>query len=154
MTLQLVLESLRRIAMVTPEYEGDNVGAVTDAQVTELLQQYPSLVAHKDYLEFLRMTGGAHIRNARFSLGVYGFGGYVVPSLNEELVVEDDRYFNFGDVLYEDNQLEILFFWDIKDSAAEGCFARALDTPYFRCADSFTTLLQLFANGHAPGVDL
>src|SRR5262245_44362263 len=100
MNLSSVIEALKRVAVVTPEYEGNDVFAEIKEQYESLIETYPRLKDYTTYLDFLKMTGGAHIHSQDFSLGIYGFGGYVVTSFDEGLFLDQGRYFHFGEVLY------------------------------------------------------
>ena len=74
------IEKLRLIADFTPEYEGQNVFSAIKEPYELLIDTYPRLKAYTIYLEFLKLTGGAYIDSPDFSLGLFGFGGYVVKS--------------------------------------------------------------------------
>jgi hypothetical protein len=78
LNLSSVIIRLKQVADFAPQYECGVL--VEDEEFRNLLESYPQLAKFPTYLEFLRITGGAHISNKTFSLGIYGFSGMVVPS--------------------------------------------------------------------------
>jgi hypothetical protein len=99
------------------------------------------------------LTGGAHIHNQEFSLGIYGFGGYVVTSFDEGLFLDNDRYFGFGEVLYyrKPEPVWVLAFDFERDS--DQVFTSPIEeSDYVQCANTFLALLNDFARGTYPGV--
>jgi hypothetical protein len=150
--LSLALERLKSVATVTPEFQGSDVYAGIKEQYDDFLRTYPSVAGLHDYLEFLRLTGGAHAHNQVFSLVLYGFGGYVVPSFDEGLFLDRERYFLFGEALYprqpEPNAVFFAF-----DTALDGavCWVREEHGAFTHCADSFSDLLLDFAEARYPG---
>lgn len=149
-----LLQSMGRSAEVHPEHAA---GALPDGFVSsfdELLRSFPQLHEHPTYLEFLRLTGGAHIENEAFSLGIFGFGGHIVTSLDEEgPFVDMDRYFQFGDVLYPGPpESRFVLAFDLeshRDTVLISPFERSEYSP---CCESFAELLESFVSGRYPGV--
>ena len=136
-----------------PEFEGDNVSALVNTHFAELLQRYPPLSRYHNYLDFLNNTGGAHIHDERFSLGIYGFGGYLVPSFDEGEFLDNDRYFQFADVMYYQDP-ELVFAFDFESNGEDIYIANFKDLNYFPVGCDFYTLLKRFADDQLPGYDL
>jgi len=147
------LNCLRQVAEFTPEYEGSDVPAAVREPVERLLAEYPRLARHADYVEFLRSTGGAHFDNDIWSFGIYGFGGYVVPSFEERLFVDKERFFLFGEILYYANDAEVFLFFDLPGNDETVWFCRSPGAGYRVCAASFRDLLRKICEGLYPGVD-
>jgi hypothetical protein len=149
--LERALRQIEEVATLTPEYRGNNVVASTGQLIAALLDAYPALAACDDYIRFLRAHGGAHISNRKFSLGIYGFEGYVVASLEERSLVEEGRYFLFGELLIAGAEDELFLFFDLSrsvEASAPSVFWRTLDDPAYRaCCASFLLLLSRCAEG-------
>lgn len=147
-----VIANLKQIADVTPEYEDEDVASVVEEPFEDLLQRYPKLKHLKNYLDFLTLTGGAHISNQQFSLGIYGFGGYLVPSFDEGEFLDGDRYFQFGDVKFFDNP-ELVLAFDL-ESKQETVFISEFEKPNYKSLEcDFIGLLNKFSDGHLPGFE-
>ena len=142
------LERLARVATITREYKGDDVTTATRPLVDQLIATYPALSQCGDYLDFLRTGGGAHVSNQIFSLGIYGFEGYVVASLEERALLDQDQFFLFGEFLMLNAADEEKFlFFDIRKSRTP-VFWRTADQPSYRpCSACFIELLISFADG-------
>ena len=150
MTLQAANEALKKIAVFTPEY--DQAEAFKEPY-QELLDLYPALNHYTAYLDFLKATGGAHIHNKKFSLGVYGFGGYVVTSFDEGLFLDQERYFHFGEVLYHAQPDPIyVFAFDFRLQVDTVYLSPIEESDYRLCCNSFVELLSRFATGEYPGL--
>lgn len=149
-TLSSVIDKLSLVAKIVSEHDNLNVFS---EEYEDLLKLYPRLKNYSEYLEFLRRTGGAHIHNQIFSLGIYGFGGYVVASFDEGVFLDQGRYFQFGEVLYLQQPEPIYFLAfdleterDLVYSSANG------HSEYNSCSSSFVELLLEFANGKYPAL--
>jgi hypothetical protein len=146
--LSSVIEKLSTVAKIVPEYEDPNVFS---EEYEDLLKSYPRLKDYSDYLEFLRRTGGAHIYNQDFSLGIYGFGGYVVASFDEGVFLDQARYFQFGELLYTKRSEPIYFFaFDLESDQDVVYSSPNGRSEYTFCSSSFSELLLKFANGKYP----
>jgi hypothetical protein len=145
--LAIALQRLAEVATVTPEYTGDGVAAAVQPLIARLIEAYPRVASCSEYLDFLRIGGGAHISNRTFSLGVYGFEGYVVASLEERALIDQDRYFLFGESLMLDIEEEVFLFLDLAELGAPVCWQTADDPTYRVCCTSFTELLIRYAHG-------
>ncbi|MGH7847472.1 MAG: hypothetical protein ACREQW_20190 [Candidatus Binatia bacterium] len=147
-TLSSAIEKLSAVAKIVPEYENPNVFS---EEYEDLLKSYPRLKDYSDYLEFLRRTGGSHIYNEDFSLGIYGFGGYVVASFDEGVFLDAARYFQFGEVLYTQRPEPIYFFaFDLQSEQDRVYSSPNARSEYTFCSSSFVELLLEFANGKYP----
>lgn len=154
-TLSSALKKFSLAAEVVPEYEGPDLFSEIKEQYEGLLQSYPQLKNYSAYLEFLRLTGGAHIHNENFSLGLYGFGGYVVASFDEGLFLDQDRYFIFGEVLYTMKPEPVYFFaFDLQSNDDKVYASPDEKSEYNFCSPSFTDLLLEFTNGKYPALDI
>jgi hypothetical protein len=153
-SLSSVIERLRSVAIVTPEYQGVDVFAAIQEDYEELLETYPGLKNYPDYLKFLRQTGGAHIHNQQFSLVIYGFGGYVVPSFEEGVFLDRERFFLFGEVLYtaQPDPSTLFFAFDLRSERDTVYCLVEEQSDYTPCAASFIGLLVDFAEGRYPGL--
>jgi hypothetical protein len=151
MDIYSAIEALRSFATFSPEYEGENIFVEIKDSYERLLDSYPRLKSYSTYLNFLKFTGGAHIHNQDFSLGIYGFGGYVVASFEEGLFLDQDRYFQFGEVLYHaEPDLVYVFAFDL-DSKKDMVYISPIDqTDYIFSCISFIQLLNNFASGQYP----
>jgi len=148
MTLNLVLEKLKTIAAFTPEFEADEVSAAINESYHNLVEAHPALRNYSTYLEFLQLTGGAHIHNTDFSLGIYGFGGYIVTSFDEGLFLDSERYFQFAEVLYPlHSNKEFVFAFDFKLKHDLIYISPLEHSNYILCSISFLELLTNFADG-------
>ena len=154
MTLNSAMTSLGRVTVISPEYEGADAPAAIAGPLEQLTESYPRLRDYTDYLDFLRLTGGAHIHNKTFSLGVYGFGGYLVTSFDEGLFLDQGHYFRFGEVLYHAHPDPVyVFAFDLR-SAMDAVYVSPIErSDYTFCCASFTELLNAFAVGKLPGLE-
>ena len=149
-TLSSVIETLSSVAKIVPEYDKLNIFS---EEYEDLLKSYPRLKDYSDYLEFLRRTGGAHIHNQDFSLGIYGFGGYVVASFDEGVFLDQGRYFQFGEVLYTKRPEPIYFFAFDFESQRDVVYSSPNgQSEYTFCSSSFVELLLEFADGTYPAL--
>lgn len=147
-----VIAKLKRIADFTPEYEDEDVASIVKEPYEELLLRYPRLICYKNYLDFLKLTGGAHISNQQFSLGIYGFGGYLVPSFDEGEFLDENRYFQFGEIKFF-NFPELVLAFDL-DSKEETVFISEFEEPNYKTLDcDFIDLLNSFSDGRLPGFE-
>jgi hypothetical protein len=145
--LTIALQRLAEVATITREYTGDGVAAAVQPLIAQIIEAYPPVASCSEYLNFLHTGGGAHISNRVFSLGVYGFEGYVVASLEERALIDQDRYFLFGESLMLDTEEEDFLFLDLAEPGAPVCWQTADDPTYRTCCTSFTELLIRFAYG-------
>lgn len=153
-TISSAVEKLKAAAEFIPEFEGDDVFAVVREPYESLLDEYPQLKRYPDYLEFLRATGGAFINHPDYSLGIYGFEGYVVTSFAEDrLFLDRERYFHFGDVLYPavSGMIYVLAF-DFQSELDRVLVSENEAWEYSECSPSFARLLLDFAGGKRPGL--
>jgi hypothetical protein len=154
MDLADIIEKLKAVAELVPEYEGDpqDIYLTIKESFDSFLVRYPHLSHCPDYLEFLRSTAGAFIDHPEFSLGIYGFNGYVVTSFEERrLFLDRHRYFHFGDVLYPKRGGEIyVFAFDFHSEKDEVYVAANERWEYELCSPSFKELLLGFAEGKYP----
>jgi len=149
-TLASVIENLSSVAKIVPEYDNPDVFS---EDYENLLESYPRLKDYPDYLAFLRGTGGAHIHNQNFSLGIYGFGGYVVASFDEGVFLDQARYFQFGEVLYTKQPEPIYFFaFDIESERDLVYSSSNGQSEYTFSSSSFVELLLEFANRQYPAL--
>lgn len=152
MALSILIEKIKAVAKFSPEFETDEELSSIRKSYQDLLELYPALTEYPAYLEFLRLTGGAHIHNADFSLGIYGFGGEIVTSFEEGLFLDSERYFLFGEVLYlsnPDEEFALAFDFDSKQDLVY--ISPIGESDYTLCADSFLELLEKFSTGAYPG---
>jgi hypothetical protein len=151
MSLQSAIKALKRRATFTPEYQPDGASSEIERGCQSLLGTYPDLKNYSDYLEFLKMTGGSHIHNRDFSLGIYGFGGYVVTSFDEGLFLDEERYFRFGEVLYQAQPDPVYAFAFDFQKADDVVHISPIDEScYAPCCSSFAELVEDFAAGNYP----
>jgi hypothetical protein len=154
--MEEVVERLSSVTDFTPEYEGESedIFLTIKESYDSLLRRYPRLESYGGYLEFLRRTGGAFIDHQDFSLGIYGFEGYVVTSFNESrLFLDRNRYFHFGDVLYADHpDLIYVFAFDFESEKDIVLVAENEKWEYAPCSPSFKELLLGFASGRYPAM--
>lgn len=150
-TASSVIDKLKTVADYTPEFEGENIFPEIQQSYTELLEKYPKLNDYPDYLEFLRQTGGAYIDHKDFSLGIYGFGGYVVTSFDEGSFLDQERYFLFGEVLFKaEPEINYFLAFDFQ-SPGELILMKPDELSQYRpCCHGFLQLLEDFANGRYP----
>lgn len=152
MTVSEALRRLQQNATFTPEVQGSDVASALADDVAELIESYPGIASLSDYLRFLADTGGAHISSETFSLVLYGFGGYVVPSFHEGYFIDNDRFFLFGEVIYpqapEDPPVFLAF--DVQSGGDQVWIVRDESGDYRAWADSFCALLMNFAVGKYP----
>ena len=141
------LARLTRVAMITREYKGDGVMEATGPLVDQLVLTYPALSRCGDYLHFLRTGGGAHVSNQIFSLGIYGFESYVVASLDERALLDQGRFFLFGESLMLETEEERFLFFDLRANGAPVCWRTMDELIYKPCRASFIKLLISFADG-------
>lgn len=152
MSVSTTLDEVRRTAAVTPEFDPADLGLVEEP-LGELLAEHPALSGFPDYVEFLRSTGGAHIHNADFSLGLYGVGGEVVTAFDEGVFLEGNRYFIFGEALYTSQPEPVVFFaFDLQSGGDEVYFRLDETSEYTRCSASFLEFLAGFGAGRYPGL--
>ncbi len=158
--LSRVAAAMRRldaVATVTREYRGADVPAAVQLLIDELLAEFPGLGTCKEYLDFLAHGGGAHISNARFSLGIHGFEGYVVSALSERALLDQERYFLFAELLLLEEDEEIFFFFDLGsrggDFEVPVCWRTVENPVYVKFSDSFGSFLERCAEGdlNIPG---
>lgn len=107
-SLEEAVNNIRRVANFEPDQEPGESEA--NAGLDKLLTTYPTLASFDNYVEFLRCYGGAYVACPAFSLGIYGFSGYNVPSFDEGNFVSRDHYFNFADIQYSGDPHAIEFF--------------------------------------------
>lgn len=151
MNLEAAISALKETATFTPEFLPDNVQAETQEGLNVLLSEYPSLVRFPAYLTFLRLTGGAHIHNQDFSLGIYGFGGYVVTSFDEGLFLDKDRYLRVAEILYHQKPEPIYSLAFDLEAESDMVFSSPIEnSDYSPCAESFLALLNSLARGLYP----
>lgn len=150
-TLSLVIDKLKRGADITPQYKSGSLPEI-EQQLQELLDGHPQLRHYSDYLEFLRLTGGAHIKNKIFSLGIYGFSGMVVPSFQEVNLLDQGHFFLFGEVLYFELKAQFYFAFDLRTTADQVFEAGDDDAGYRLCSPSWIGFLQRFSDGDYPGM--
>jgi hypothetical protein len=153
MNLQDVVAALKRVATFAPEYNERTVLAEIKEPYESLIKSYSQLKNYPVYLDFLKMTGGAHIHNHEFSLGIYGFRGQIVTSFDEGLFLDQDRYFHFGEVLYSiPADLVFVFAFDLRSAVDNVYISPIEESNYSLCCGSFSELLNRFANGAYPGL--
>jgi hypothetical protein len=150
LNLSSVIIRLKQVADFAPQYECDVL--VEDEEFRNLLESYPQLAKFPTYLEFLRITGGAHISNKTFSLGIYGFSGMVVPSFEEVVLVEQEHFFQFGEVLYYESNAQCYFVFDLRSEKDSVYEIGENDTGYKLSNSSWIEFLQRFADGDYPGM--
>jgi hypothetical protein len=117
-------------------------------EVGELTAEYPGIAGYTDWLNLLRATGGVYTENDDVDLGLYGFGGNIT-SFAEGNFLDEDRYFNFGEMMYLRPASDpMLLSFDtqsgkvlVTDEELSGY------TPF---ADSFRDLLARLALGDYP----
>lgn len=151
-SLPRILEKVGKVADVHPEYDGANFDA-TKEPYEELLGTYPHLKNCPDYLEFLRLTSGAGIGNKRISFMLYGFGGYVVAAFDEGFTVLDEgRYFIFGEILTLEEPKEVNYFFafDLNAGGDAVYFAVEHDSEYRFCSPSFVEFMLEFSKDRMP----
>ena len=148
MNVQSTIVALKSVATVTPEFPPEAVETETTEELAALVTKYPALTKFSDYVEFLKLTGGAHIHNEEFSIGFYGFGGFVVTSFDEGLFLDDDRFFCFGEVLYYQKPEPVyVFAFDFESDSDLVLTSPIEESDYVVCATSFLGLLNSFAGG-------
>lgn len=153
MNAQSILAALKSVATVTPEFPPEAVETETTEALAALMREYPALTKFSDYLEFLKLTGGAHIHDQEFSLGIYGFGGYVVTSFDEGLFLDNGRYFCFGEVLYyRKPEPMYVFAFDFEADSDLILTSPIEESDYVVCATTFLGLLNSFARAKYPEV--
>jgi len=151
-TLSVVIEKLRQVAVFAPEHAGGEALPDLMESYEDLLGSYPKIKDFPIYLEFLRTTAGAHIHNTDFSLVLYGLGGYVVPSFEEGLFLDKERYFLFGEVLYTSQPDATYFFaFDFQSKRDIVYVSKNEGATYTSCTPSFIDLLLDFASARYPG---
>jgi len=139
------------VATVTAEFPPESSRDEIETALNELLSEYPQLARFTAYVEFLRLTGGAHIHNQDYSLGIYGFGGYLVTSFDEGLFLDKDRFFLFGETLYHSHPEPVhVFAFDLKADTDLVFTSPVERSDYALCAASFLDLLNRFASGAYP----
>ena len=150
MNLQSVLEELRKVAVISQEYPANAFSEFKESY-EGLLESYPALTHYPDYLEFLKTTGGAHIHNQEFSLGIYGFGGYEVTSFDEGLFLDQERFFHFGEVLYHAQPDPVyVFAFDLRSEVDKIYTSPIERSDYTLAGNSFLELLANFSTkGHS-----
>ncbi|MDI1478914.1 hypothetical protein [Polyangium sp. y55x31] len=121
----------------------------------ELLAETPALAKQTAYLAFLRRTGGVNLENDELSLGLYGFSGELVPSVTDEgPFVDQERYFQFGEVLYSGPPEErYVFALDLQSDSQAVWVSPFESSAYVPCCGSIVDLLEAFAAGRRPGKD-
>jgi hypothetical protein len=145
-----ILDDLKQVATVALEFADHKALMAVGDKYEKLLADFPQLGTHPAYLDLLGATGGAHVHNSLFSLGLYGFGGYLVPSFDEGPFVDEDRYFIFGEVLYFGTGVEAVFAFDMQASS-DLVYISPLSVPHYRCCcESFLQLLEAFVVGPYP----
>jgi hypothetical protein len=150
MSIRSTLAALASVATVTLEFRV-GADAQTRTPLDALVRSCPALARYPTYLEFLRSTGGAHIHNREFSLGIYGFGGEIVTSFAEGQFLDDNRYFQFGEVLYHRQPDPVFVFaFDLKALSDQVVTSAIERSDYRPCAHSFVALLQAFIRGEMP----
>lgn len=151
MNVQDAIVRLKQVSDFTPEFIEEDLGLLGGA-MSAFLASYPRAQRYADYLEFLRLTGGAFVDSPRFSLAVYGFGGDIVTSFHEQrLFLDRDQYFHFADVVYpEYSDLILVFAFDFLDDSSAVYVSENDIWKYKHCSTSFTQLLLDFANGTLP----
>jgi len=150
--LSSVIDDLKKIADFTPQYTNGALPAA-EQEFNELVTRYPQLNDFVAYLEFLRLTGGVHISNKIFSLGLYGFSGMVVPSFEEVSLIDLEHYFLFGEVLYYQSDTQSYFAFDLPSGKDHVYKAGDDDAAYRLCSSSFVDFLDRFARGDFPVVN-
>ena len=151
MNLQTTIAALKSVATVTPEFPPEVVETETREDFSALVREHPTLTKFAGYLEFLKLTGGAHIHNQEFSLGIYGFGGYVVTSFDEGLFLDSGRYFRFGEVLYHRKPEPVWVFAFDFESVSGLVFTSPIEeSDYVLCATTLPGLLNNYARGVYP----
>lgn len=151
MNLQSTIDVLKSTATLTPEFSPEIAEAANQKALSSLVIEYAELRKFLSYLEFLKLTGGAHIHNQEFSLGIYGFGGYVVTSFDEGLFVDGNRYFRFAEVLYKRNPEPVyVFAFDLQAESDLVLTSPIEQSDYVLCAPTFLALLNSFARGVYP----
>lgn len=154
MKIQEAITSLKQVSDFTPEFEHEDAVVSVQDPLKAFLATYPQLQRYPDYLDFLRLTGGAFIDSPHFSLALYGFGGDVVTSFNEpRLFLDRDRYFHFADVVYPERpDLILVFAFDFRDKDSTVYVSEDGVWQYEYCASSFAGLLSKFADGALPSI--
>jgi hypothetical protein len=153
MNLQSAIDKIEKVATVTPEFEPNTAVSDIERGRLSLLSTYPVLSNYTDYLELLRITGGVHIHNSDFSLGIYGFGGYVVTSFDEGLFLDQDRYFRMGEVLYHtQTEPSYALAFDLYRTQDAVYISLIEQSNYEICCNSFVELIEGFAAGKYPGL--
>src|SRR5262245_39040833 len=149
--LSQAIGDLKKTADFTPQYMKEAFTEVLE-EFHELLNRFTKINNLSTFLEFLRLTGRAHISNKIFSLGIYGFSGMVVPAFAEVSLIDLEHYFVVGEVLYVRSKAQFYFAFDLRLKKDQVYIAGDDDADYRLCSSSFVELLERFARGDYPGI--
>jgi hypothetical protein len=153
MDIHTIISNLKKVATFTPEFFGKNILEALQPEYDLLIQNYPGILQYPNYLDFLKLTGGVHIHNQDFSLGIYGFGGYIVASFEEGWFLDQDHFFQFGEVIYPGHSDQVYVFAFDFHSKEDMVYVSPIETSEYKvCAKSFKHLLMNFAAKKYPAI--
>ena len=145
--LRSMIESIKQIANFTTEFTDKISAHLRLVEIEQLTKRYPSLLNYSSYLDFMKLTGGAHIHNEKFSLGMIGFNGFLVPSF-EEGVLDRERYFRFAEFqLNTEGKPEFVFAFDFESGYDKVFSSKIHESKYVEFAANFEAFLSAISTG-------